>query len=215
MHKRLGDILTEDLLEEMDGDMAEESLDTVQSQKAPGKESLIKRLLAGIQRLLADKKRVVLILCAGVALIAILAGVWFFLLKGDDPLEPNEIPATQQGVQADGNESGSDIIEEIVFEDIIVLAPFERIRLKGGSAMGLISLNVSLELMDLGYKTQVLSAQERIRKIVEGQVQEMKWGELRNPEGKIHLKYELLKRINSIFPKVMVRNIYFTNLIMQ
>lgn len=209
--------MTQDLLEEMDGDMADDSLDTAQaqSQEASGKGSLIKRLLAGIQRLLPNKKRVILILCAGVALIAVLAGVWFFLLKGDDPLESNEISATQQGVQAGGNESGSDIIEEIVFEDIIVLAPFERIRLKGGSAMMLISLNVSLELMDLGYKAQVLSAQERIRKIVEGQVQEMKWGELRNPEGKIHLKYELLKRINSVFPKVMVRNIYFTNLIMQ
>ena len=207
--------MTEDLLEEMDGDMAEDSLDTVQSQKASGKGSRIKKLLAGIQKRLANKKRVVLILCAGVALIAILAGVWFFFLKGDDSLESNEIPATQQGVQAGGNESGSNIIEEIVFEDIIVLAPFERIRLKGGSKMMHISLNISLELMDLDYKTQVFSAQDRIRKMVEGQVQEMRWGELRNPEGKIHLKYELLKRINSIFPKVMVRNIYFTNLIMQ
>jgi len=202
--------LTEDLLEEMDGDMADESLapGQVPSQEPTGKMFFIKRLLV-------NKKRLVLMVGFGVVLIGILAGGWFFFLKGDDPLEPNEIPATQQGVQAGGNESGSDIIEEIVFEDIIVLAPFERIRLKGGSVMMLISLNVSLELMDLGYKTQVFSAQERIRKMVEGQVQEMKWGELRNPEGKIHLKYELLTRINSIFPKVMVRNIYFTNLIMQ
>jgi len=207
----LGDILTEDLLEEMDGDMAEDSLGTIQSQKASGKGSLIKRLLA-------NKKRAVLILSSGVVLIAILAGVWFFFLKGtsEDSIVSKEIPVTEQGVQAGGNESGlSDLAEAIVFEDIIVLAPFERIRLEGGSVMGLVSLNISLELMDTGYKTQVVSAQERIRKIIEGQVLEMRWDELRNPEGKIHLKYELLKRINSVFPKVMVRNIYFTNLIMQ
>lgn len=205
--------MTEDLLEKMDGDMADESLERwkVSSQEASGKGSLIKRLLA-------NKKRVVLILSAGVALIAILAGVWFFFLKGttEDSIVSKEIPATQQGAQAGGKESGSsDLTEAIVFEDIIALAPFERIRLKGGSGMGLVSLNISLELMDTGYKTQVVSAQERIRKIIEGQVLEMRWDELRNPEGKIHLKYELLKRINSVFPKVMVRNIYFTNLIMQ
>ena len=203
--------MTEDLLEEMDGDMAEDSLGTIQSQKASGKGSLIKRLLA-------NKKRAVLILSSGVVLIAILAGVWFFFLKGtsEDSIVSKEIPVTEQGVQAGGNESGlSDLAEAIVFEDIIVLAPFERIRLEGGSVMGLVSLNISLELMDTGYKTQVVSAQERIRKIIEGQVLEMRWDELRNPEGKIHLKYELLKRINSVFPKVMVRNIYFTNLIMQ
>ncbi len=81
--------------------------------------------------------------------------------------------------------------------------------------MGLINLDISLELMDHRYRKQVVSMQDRIRKIIMGQVREMRWLELRAPEGKIQLKYELLKRINSIFPKVMVRNIYFTNLIMQ
>jgi flagellar protein FliL len=208
----MGDILTEDLLEEMDGEMADASLGTgqVSSPEPSGKKLILKRLLA-------NKKRLVIVLSAGVVLIGILAGGWFFFLKGDsqEPLVPNEISATSQGGEAVGNEAGlSDMTEAIVFEDIIVLAPFERIRLKAGSAMGLISLNISLELMDSTYKKQVFSVQERIRKMIQGQVQEMRWLELRNPEGKIHLKYELLKRINSIFPKVMVRNIYFTNLIM-
>ena len=209
----MGDILTEDLLEEMDGDMTDASLDTgqVPSQEASEKKSIIKRLLG-------NKKRLVLILLVGVVLMGLLAGSWFFFLKSapEDSLVPTDPAATQQGVQAVDEESSlSDTIEEIVFEDIITLAPFERIRLKGGSAMGLISLNISLELMDSANKQQVLSVQERIRKMIEGQIQEMKWLELRNPEGKIHLKYKLLKRINSIFPKVMVRNVYFTNLIMQ
>ncbi len=103
----------------------------------------------------------------------------------------------------------------MVFEDIIELEPFERIRLKSSSTMSLISMNLSLELIDHQYRKQVFSMEERIRKIITGQVEEMTWLELRNPEGKIMLKYNLLKRINSIFPKAMVRNIYFTNFIMQ
>ncbi|MBU3953420.1 MAG: flagellar basal body-associated FliL family protein [Proteobacteria bacterium] len=57
--------------------------------------------------------------------------------------------------------------------------------------------------------------QEKIRKIIMGQVREMGWLELRNPEGKLQLKYDLLGRINALFPRVMVRDVYFTNLIMQ
>jgi flagellar FliL protein len=148
--------------------------------------------------------------------MAILAGSWFFFLR-----EPSEQKAPGNGPSAmeenrDAGESDQPAqLEEIVFEDIVALEPFERIPLKVNSAMGLISLDISLELMDHRYRKQVVSMQDRIRKIIIGQVREMKWIELRTPEGKIQLKYELLKRINSIFPKVMVRNIYFTNLIMQ
>ena len=55
----------------------------------------------------------------------------------------------------------------------------------------------------------------RIREIITNQLEEMMWLELRNPEGKIILKYNLLKRMNAIFPKLTVRNIYFTYFIMQ
>jgi flagellar FliL protein len=57
--------------------------------------------------------------------------------------------------------------------------------------------------------------EDRIRTIVTQQVGTMTWLELRNPEGKIMLKYNLLKRINAVFPKPMVHNIYFTTFIMQ
>jgi len=207
----LGDILTEELQEEMDGEMEGETSEIVResSRESSGKETLVKRLLG-------SKKRLFLILVIGGVLTGILAGGWFFFLKGSpeqatlghgtSAMEENRVPS----------ESGQpDQIEEIVFEDIIALDPFERIPLKGNSAMGLINLDISLELMDHRYRKQVYSMQDRIRKIIMGQVREMRWLELRAPEGKIQLKYELLKRINSIFPKVMVRNIYFTNLIMQ
>jgi flagellar FliL protein len=206
----LGDILTEDLLEEMDGDMEDDSLGATQVSSGESSEKT-----ALFKRLLGSKKRLLIILLIGIVLIGTLVGIWFFFFKASRkaPLISTETQAADEISQVVFNEI--DKTDEIVFEDIIVLEPFERIRLKGNSAMGLISLNISLELIDHRYRKQVYSMQDRIRKIIMGQVREMRWLELRNPEGKIELKYELLKRINSLFPKVMVRNIYFTNLIMQ
>jgi len=209
----LGDILTKDLLEEMEDDMGDETPEMIRepSQGSSKKKSFIKRLLG-------NKKRLLLILVIGLVLMGTLGGIWFFFLRGtsEDSSLSGENRATEQGVLAGSNGSDkSDVIDEIVFEDIVVLEPFERIPLKTDSAMGLISLNISLELIDHRYRKQVYSVQDRIRKIIMGQVREMRWLELRNPEGKIQLKYELLKEINTIFPKAMVRNIYFTNLIMQ
>jgi len=199
--------LAEDLLEEME----DNSLDSteIQSKEPLGKKSFIKRLLGA-------KKRILIILVACAVLIGILAGVWFFFFKrSSEEVNSADGASTTEESRTLNKSDKSDQIEEIVFEDIIELEPFERIALKGGSAMGLISLDVSLELIDHSYRKQVYSMEDRIRKIITGQVRTMGWLELRNPGGKFLLKYDLLQRINSMFPRVMVRNIYFTNLIMQ
>ncbi len=204
----MGDILTEDLLEEMDGEMEDDSLDRAQgkSQEESDKKSLVKRLVG-------TKKKRILILLVAIVLMGILAGVWLLFSGGSDEKTLSNGSTTEN--RALNKSDKSDQVEEIVFEDIVELEPFERIRLKGNSAMGFVSLDVSLELLDHRYRKQVISMEDRIRKIIMGQVREMRWIELRTPEGKIQLKYEVLKRINSIFPKVIARNVYFTNLIMQ
>ncbi len=204
----MGDILTEDLLEEMDGDMEDDSLDRVQeSRESSDKKSLVKRLVG-------TKKKLIFILLIAIVLMGILAGVWLLFFGGsDEDKGVSNGSATENRVLNKSDKS--DQIEEIVFEDIVKLEPFERIRLKGNSAFGFVSLDVSLELLDHRYRKQVVSMEDRIRKIIMGQVREMRWIELRTSEGKIQLKYDVLKRINSLFPKVIARNVYFTNLIMQ
>jgi len=200
--------LTEDLLEKIDDDSRGETLVQYQPQDSLKKKSLVTRILG-------SKKKIVLVVLIIVFIAGTMAGSWFFFFKGTGQERPTSIETN------DAQENGKTALEqsdkegEIVFDDIVEFEPFERINLKGNSAMGLISLTLSLELMDHRYRKQMYSMQDRIRKIVMGQVREMGWLELRNPEGKIKLKYELLKRINSIFPKVMVRNVYFTEFIMQ
>ena len=169
--------------------------------------------LARIKQLLKDRRRVVIIVSGIMVLILLVCGLLLFLPGSTEQADPgvsNMEAMTDEEIQL-----ALDKEPEIVFEDIVVLDPFERIPLKSSSAMKMISLNLSLELTDHRYRKMVVTVEDRIRKIIQGQVREMTWLELRNPEGKIRLRYELLKRMNSIFPKVTIRNIYFTNFIMQ
>ena len=155
------------------------------------------------------KRSIIIIAVSFVLLIYFGAGVWFFFFKVN-PEEGKAIIAVEKRLEETAARE-----QEIVFEDIVELEPFERIPLKASSTMGLISMNLSLELTDQRYKEQILTMEGSIREIITSQLEEMMWVELRNPEGKILLKYNLLKRINAIFSKLTVRNIYFTYFIMQ
>ncbi|MEH0019887.1 MAG: flagellar basal body-associated FliL family protein [Desulfobacter sp.] len=200
--------MAEDLLEEIEESDGTEEINVDSEDASPEKKSLLKKLTG------MNKK---IMIIAGIALLVIVigvgAGVFFFSggeEAGTENAPPETAQLTEEEIQAALEQQG-----QVIFEDIVVLEPFERISLKGSSAMGLISLGISLELTDHRYRRQMYTMEDRIRKIVIGQVREMTWLELRSPEGKIKLKYALLKRMNSIFPKVTVRNVYFTNFLMQ
>ncbi len=195
--------MAEDLLEEIE-DTEDNNVDPIEASS--GKKSLLSKLPKISKKMLLIGGIILLVL-------GLIIGGAVFFLGGDgdsDVTDSNQSQMTEEEIQASLEQK-----TEIVFEDIVVLEPFERIRMKGNSAMGMISVNISLELTDHRYRKQVYTMEDRLRKIVTGQIKEMTWLELRNPEGKIRLKYELLKRMNSIFPKVTVRNIYFTNFLMQ
>lgn len=210
--------MTEVILEEIDDDSSEDSMednfdDSLEdSAKGSLKNKIILKIKSFIKLVFGTRKRIIIIAISIILIISLVIGIWiFFLKKGPDGMENTrdyigseetfEMPLTRE--------------EEIIFEDIVELEPFERIPLKASSTMSLISVNMSLELIDHRYRKQIYTMEDRIRKIITGQVEEMTWLVLRNPEGKIMLKYNLLKRINSIFPKPVVRNIYFTLFIMQ
>lgn len=199
-----------DDLDDLDDDPDEEDIDVKDGSEKT--ESSKKNIIAGLMDRIPEKfrtKKVLIIIAAAFLLVILLvAGLVIFLFGSgsDEAALPEDPPAVSTGLQPE---------DEIIFEDIVALAPFERIHLKTSSTMGLISINLSLELTDHRYRKQVYALEDRIREIVETQVAEMTWLELRNPEGKIRLKYDLLKRINSLFPQTTVRHVYFTFLIMQ
>ena len=142
----------------------------------------------------------------GTALFIFLSvAVWFSFIKEEKKIIEKEIVIDQLPINK----------AEDVFEDIIVLRPFKEIKFVGGKKIKSVSMNLSLELTDVKYKDEIKSLQDNLRQIIEEQVKGMTWFELRNSEGKISLKYKLLEKINSVFPRTVVRNIYFTYFLMK
>ena len=183
------------------------------SKEKDVKESAIKKVsgkLTGIfKKVFSSKKSIIIIAVSFILLITLMVASFFLFFKSSPEEEQNQIALQEELAATELRE------QEIVFEDIVELEPFERILLKPGSAMGNLSINIALELTDQRYRKQIFTMEERIRKIITDQIAQEGWLELRNPEGKIVLKYNLIKRINSIFPKITIRNIYFTYFIMQ
>lgn len=191
--------------------MAEDSVENDLEKPAEKfeKQSLPMKKGGAFKNIFKSKKSNIIIAVFFVLLIDICAGAWFFFFKAD-PKEEQAIIVVEKRIEETAAQE-----QENIFEDIVELEPFERIPLKSSSTMGLVSMNLSLELTDPRYKKQIFTMEGKIREIITNQLEEVMWLELRNPEGKIILKYNLLKHINAIFPKLTVRNIYFTYFIMQ
>ncbi len=161
-------------------------------------------------RLFSSRK---LLLAGGMAtiLVIVILGAWFFFAGNDK--EKTEVRATETRNE-DGIKREFSEVQD-VFEDVVALAPFEMVRLKAGSSMKYVDMHIALETSDPALVPEVNEETARIRHIVKAAAGEMTWFELRNPQGKIRMKYELIKRINSLFPRVVIRNLYFTYFIMQ
>lgn len=213
------DILDDSILDDLadlddERPLEDDPVDDFDLETPSKKENKFKRFISDISDKVPEqfKTKKVMIIAGGAFLFVIIFCVALVMIFS------GEKEQTVAGIQDVGRqESGMPLNaeEQIIFEDIVELEPFERIHLKTSSTMGLVNLAISLELTDHRYRKQIYTFEDRIRQIVISQVAEMTWLELRNPDGKIRLKYELLRRINSLFPQATVRNIYFTSFIMQ
>lgn len=198
-------------LKEMRNGFDEDALEGISDDPKDLKPGVRAKILGVFKNIFSSKKTVMIM---GVAMILfaglVVGGVLYFGKSSEKVKGDQDKSAGKEDIKA-----AAPLVEKPVFEDIVVLKPFERIRLKKGSDMELISMNLSLELSDSRYRKEVQAMEDKIRQIITRQVESMTWLELRNPEGKIILKYDLLKQINSIFSEIMIRNIYFTNFLMQ
>lgn len=203
--------MAENLLEEIESNELIESINHggVFPDEKPVKNGFIGRLLSG------KKKLIIILLLLLFLLGGMGAGVFFFLFGGKKKEEIPQQPVSENVVTEESIQAALKDQSKAIFEDIVQLEPFEQIFLKQDSNMHYISLGIALEMMEPGFRRQVYTMEPRIRKIIESQMRQMRWMELRSPQGKLKLKFALLNRINQIFPKVAIRHIYFTNFIMQ
>lgn len=134
------------------------------------------------------KSKFAVIAAASLLLLAIVsAAVWFFFLKEPDSDKPSRVETPDK--------TGIEAIKPL-FEDVVRLEPFESIKLKPGSNISFVTLEVSLELVAPDMRQEVQARMEPIRRIIETTVAQIAWLELRSIEGKLGLKLELLKLIN-------------------
>jgi len=165
-----------------------------------------------------DRRKLFILGAGGTGVVVLLAIVsWFFLFRAPDP---GTSETAARIVAADMPEQEQiaamrQISDDAFFADIMTLKPFELLSLKNTSAMAYLDMDIVLELIDPQAREKLAQMENRIHDIVQSQVRELTWMELRNPEGKIQLKYDLIKRINSLFSTPVVRNVYFTKFLMQ
>ena len=158
-----------------------------------------------------------LFVSGAVVVVLLAAGAWFLFFSAPDadttdtaaPTIAEDIPEQEQIAAM------LQTTDDAFFTDIMTLKPFEQLALKNSSAMAYVDMEIVLELIDPEARDRLALMENRIHEIVQGQAKELTWMELRNPEGKIQLKYDLLKRINSLFSTPVVRNVYFTRFLMQ
>jgi flagellar FliL protein len=180
----------------------------------PEKESVENPAPGGLERLkkwLTLKTLVILL----ISLLLVVAGVvalWFFFLKGPD-IDKAEEPVQQLKVETVQEEPTG--YEAPRFEDVVVLETFERIALTPSGKMKFVTLDVALELLDPGMSQEVAAGLLSIRKVIEEETGQMTWLVLRNPEGRLQLKLELIRKINQTLTRAKIRDLFFINLIMQ
>lgn len=189
----------------------EDNIQQENSEKDPAeKKKILQKLLKPLGKLKSPK----VLIITGVSLLVLIALVfagWFFFLKGNNSDKEAVVTASME--QAEKEE----IVEkkEPVFMDIIELEPFENIKLKKSGNMGFLAMNISLELALPVMREEVEADLFRIREVIEQETGKLTWLILRVPQGKLKLKYTLIKSINSLLSEAMISNVYFTRLIMK
>ncbi|HKJ98047.1 MAG TPA: flagellar basal body-associated FliL family protein [Desulfotignum sp.] len=198
------------LLENMDEEQGEQAADQP-------KKNMVQKFTTMLHAIPAMGKKIILI-GGSVLVVFLTAGVWLFLSAMPDTDKKDMAAhtiAAENLVEQDRVTTMRQIMDETVFTDIVSLEPFERLLLKGSSAMAHVNMALALELIDPDIRQQLDFMTDRIHAIVQDQVRRLTWLELRTPEGKIQLKYNLLTQINSLFSAPVVRNVYFTKFLMR
>jgi len=187
--------------------------DTVEEKKSrdedlPQKKSLLKRLFS---------LKMIIIYCVILILVGggLFAG-WFFFLKGNDKAAIEKAKQAEQK-----NQEGKQHLEKKKkprFKDIVELAPFVKIKLQPSGKFSSVTMYIALKLANNDMRKSITTEKKRIRRIIIRETNKMTWFVLRNPQGKLRLKYKLIASINSLLEKsseARIKNLYFTHFIMQ
>lgn len=151
------------------------------------------------------KKKGLLFIIIGVLLVVIGGGGFFAYTKF---LAPK--PAVTEDVSMEEAKKKLAEQEGEMFE----LEPFV-VNLSDPKAKRFLKLKVTLELESLEAKTKAEKLVPKMRDMVIMMLTSLSFEEVMTPEGKIRIRDELLERFNLILRPERVRNIFFTDFVIQ
>ena len=190
---------------DFDQDFLEEA-----ANKASGKNPAEKKGFVGFLK----KTKLLIFILIGLIFCSLIAvGVWFFFLRGDNESSKNADMAV--ATEAAGEQGDAKPAVPPAFPEIVEFEPFEGLKLKPGSSMKSISLTFSLELVYPALRDDVVRLTPKIREIVEKEISEMTWLDLRTPEGKLNFRFTLIQEFNRALPRIGIKDFYYKQMVMQ
>ncbi len=202
--------LNKDKNSSKDEKISDKSKKSNQSDEEPVKKSFFKRVFS--------LKFIIIFLI----LIIIIAGVgfagWFFFLKPNDTDtgEATKIENSAKAEEVALDKDGKPIPPpEPDFPDVVDLEIFKKIKLQESGDLNYLTLKISVELIKPEMRKDIESNMEKIRQVVESETKKMNWIVLRTPEGKLNFKYRLIQELNKTLPLKMIKNVYFTNFLLE
>lgn len=156
------------------------------------------------QKKKGGKLKLIIIL---VALLAILGGggfaAWKFFLAPSDTADSNST-----------NGTASDAPKEIEPTQTVTLDPFV-VNLADPMGRRYLKLNIDLEAINAAAGTEVTAAMPKIKDTLLLLLSSKTFGEINSLEQKIELKNEIMERMNQILGPSKIKNVYFTEFVVQ
>ena len=169
----------------------------------------------GQQQAAAPKKKMntkMLIIIIGAAVVfgtGIIAAISLFGGKGKAGHDVSNTPA------AHGEESGKEGGKEGGKKDSAVLVPFEPFVVNLSAPGRYLKVTIHFELKNAGDEEFVKSKTPVLRDVVITLLSSKSADAVSGPEGKFQLKDEVLFRANQALGREIIKNLYFTEFVMQ
>lgn len=167
--------------------MAEEKNDTQMTEEKPKK----------------SKKLLIIIIISAIVLAGAGAGGFLFLKKGTDGKEKQETAKKD------------DVVELPKEKEKAILIPLDPFILNLSEPGRFVKLTIHLEVKNEKIQQYVNDRMPKIRDSIITLVSSKSADILSTPEGKFQLKDELLLRVNQAVEKDLIKNIYFTEFVIQ
>lgn len=146
------------------------------------------------------------------AIFFIILGVGILLLGGGGFFAYTKFLATKPAIEE--KDAGSQQTSQPFIGEIYALEPFV-VNLADPKGKRYLKVKIEIELESATAVEQITKVAPKLRDMVIMMLTSLSFEEVMTPEGKIRIRDELLERFNQIMRPERIKNIYFTEFVVQ